>query len=149
MLRAAHADNAQIFVIAIDDVEASVKTAELIRKHFPHLKIFARARNRQHAFRLMDLDVRYTIRETLVSSLEMSEKVLETLGLSKANAVETVRKFRTHDEATMATQHAVKDDEKKFQESIRESAEQLQHLFETDAAQPEQAPVKRRAAKAQ
>ncbi len=65
MLRAAHADNAEIFVLAIDDVEASVKTAELIRKHFPHLKIFARARNRQHAFRLMDLEVRYTIRETL------------------------------------------------------------------------------------
>jgi monovalent cation:proton antiporter-2 (CPA2) family protein len=149
LLRAAHADNAEIFVLAIDDVEASVKTAELIRKHFPHLKIFARARNRQHAFRLMDLDVRYTIRETLVSSLEMSEKVLETLGLSKANAIETVRKFRTHDEATMATQHAVKDDEKKFMESVRESAEQLQHLFETDAAQPEQPPVKRRAGKSQ
>jgi monovalent cation:proton antiporter-2 (CPA2) family protein len=149
LLRAAHAENAEIFVIAVDDVEASVKTAELIRKHFPHLKIFARARNRQHAFRLMDLDVRYTIRETLVSSLEMSEKVLETLGLSKAKAIETVRKFRTHDEATMAKQHAVKDDEKKFMETSRESAEQLQHLFEADAAQPEQPPVKRRATKAQ
>jgi monovalent cation:proton antiporter-2 (CPA2) family protein len=149
LLRAANADNAEIFVIAIDDVEASVKTAELIRKHFPHLKVFARARNRQHAFRLMDLDVRYTIRETLGSSLEMSEKILETLGLSKAKAVETVRTFRTHDEATMAKQHAVKDDEKKFMETSRESAEQLLHLFETDAVQPEQPSVKRRAAKAQ
>jgi monovalent cation:proton antiporter-2 (CPA2) family protein len=149
LLRAANAHNAEIFVIAIDDVEASVKTAELIRKHFPHLKVFARARNRQHAFRLMDLDVRYTIRETLVSSLEMSEKVLETLGLSKAKAVETVRTFRTHDEATMAKQHAVKDDEKKFMETSRESAEQLLHLFEADAAQPEQPPLKRRAANTQ
>jgi monovalent cation:proton antiporter-2 (CPA2) family protein len=149
LLRAANAQNAEIFVIAVDDVEASVKTAELIRKHFPHLKIFARARNRQHAFRLMDLDVRYTIRETLVSSLEMSEKVLETLGLSKAKAVETVRTFRVHDEATMAKQHSVKDDEKKFMETVRESAEQLLHLFEADAAQPEQPAVKRRAGKAQ
>src|SRR5271169_6551251 len=48
LLRAAHADNAEVFVLAIDDVEASVRTAELVRKHFPHLKIFARARNRQH-----------------------------------------------------------------------------------------------------
>src|SRR5450631_437163 len=54
LLRSAHAENAQVFVLAIDDVESSVKTAELIRKHFPHLKIFARARNRQHAFRLME-----------------------------------------------------------------------------------------------
>jgi monovalent cation:proton antiporter-2 (CPA2) family protein len=146
MLRAAHAENAEVFVLAIDDVEASVRTAELIRRHFPHLKIFARARNRQHAFRLMDLDVRYTIRETLVSSLEMSEKVLETLGLSKSAAVETVRRFRSHDEMTMAKQQAVKDDENKFLETTRESAEQLLHLFETDAVEPLDREAKRRAA---
>jgi monovalent cation:proton antiporter-2 (CPA2) family protein len=135
LLRAAHAENAAVFVLAIDDVEASVRTAELIRKHFPHLKIFARARNRQHAFRLMDLDVRYSIRETLGSSLEMSARVLETLGLSKAKALETVRRFRAHDEATMAKQLAVKDDESKFLQTTRESAEQLLHLFESDAVQ--------------
>jgi glutathione-regulated potassium-efflux system ancillary protein KefC/glutathione-regulated potassium-efflux system protein KefB len=149
MLRSAHAENAEVFVLAIDDVEASVRTAELIRKHFPHLKIFARARNRQHAFRLMDLDVRYTIRETFVSSLEMSEKVLETLGLSKSTATETVRRFRAHDEATMAKQQAVKDDENKFLQTTRESAEQLLHLFETDAADAQEPALKRRAAGSQ
>jgi len=148
LLRAAHAENAEVFVLAIDDVEASVKTAELIRKHFPHLKIFARARNRQHAFRLMDLEVRYIIRETLVSSLELSEKVLESLGMSKSKALDTVRRFRAHDETTMAKQQAVKDDESKFLQTSRESAEQLLHLFETDAAETEEAKPrpKRRAA---
>ncbi|HEY0800989.1 MAG TPA: monovalent cation:proton antiporter-2 (CPA2) family protein [Steroidobacteraceae bacterium] len=143
LLRAAHAENAEVFVLAIDDVEASVRTAELIRKHFPHLKIFARARNRQHAFRLMDLSVRYIIRETFVSSLEMSVQVLESLGLSKSKAVATVHQFRVHDEATMAKQQAVKDDESKFLATTRESAEQLLHLFETDTAQPEE-PLARR-----
>ena len=137
LLRAAHAENAEVFVLAVDDADASVRTAELIRQHFPHLKIFARARNRQHAFRLMDLDVRYTIRETLVSSLELSVQVLEALGLSKAKSVETVAQFRAHDEITMAKQQAVKNDEKKFLETSRESAEQLLHLFETDSDQPE------------
>jgi monovalent cation:proton antiporter-2 (CPA2) family protein len=137
LLRAAHAENAEVFVLAIDDADASVRTAELIRQHFPHLKIFARARNRQHAFRLMDLDVRYTIRETLVSSLELSVQVLEALGLSKSKSVETVAQFRAHDEITMAKQQAVKNDEKKFLETSRESAEQLLHLFETDSDQPE------------
>jgi glutathione-regulated potassium-efflux system protein KefB len=112
------------------------------------MKIFARARNRQHAFRLMDLDVRYTIRETLVSSLEMSEKVLETLGLSKSAAVDTVRRFRIHDEATMAKQQAVKDDENKFMQTTRESAEQLLHLFESDAAETQAPAPKRRTANA-
>jgi len=149
LLRAAHAENAQVFVLAIDDVEASVKTAQLIRQYFPHLKIYARARNRQHAFRLMDLDVRYIIRETLVSSLEMSVQVLEALGQSKSKAVETVHRFRVYDEATMAKQHAVKDDEKKFLATTRESAEQLMHLFETDSEQPAEEAASRIAASVQ
>ena len=137
LLRAAHAENAEIFVLAIDDADASVRTAELILQHFPNLKIFARARNRQHAFRLMDLNVRYTIRETFVSSLELSVQVLEALGLSKAKSLEAVAQFRVHDEITMAKQQAVKNDEKKLLETSRESAEQLLQLFEADRDQPE------------
>jgi glutathione-regulated potassium-efflux system ancillary protein KefC/glutathione-regulated potassium-efflux system protein KefB len=138
LLRAAHAENAEVFVIAIDDVEASVRTAELVRKHFPHLKVFARARNRQHVFRLLDLGVPYNIRETLGSSLEMSMEVLQALGMSKLKAAETVQRFRLHDEQTLLRQQAIKDDEKKLIQTGRESAEQLLHLFETDADVPEE-----------
>jgi len=139
LLRAAHAENAEVFVVAIDDVEASIHTVELIRKHFPHLTILARARNRQHAFRLLDLGVHYNIRETLGSSLEMSVEVLKALGLSKLKANETVQRFRAHDEASLLRQQAVKDDEKKLIQTGRESAEQLLHHFETDTDQPEEA----------
>ena len=48
LLEAAKARDAKLFVLAIDDVEASVKTAALVRKHFPDLPILARARNRVH-----------------------------------------------------------------------------------------------------
>ena len=139
LLRAAHAENAEVFVLAIDDVEASIRTVELIRKHFPHWPILARARNRQHAFRLMDLGVHYNIRETLGSSLELSVEVLKALGLSNLKANETVQRFRAHDEASLLRQHAVKDDEKKLIQTGRESAEQLLQLFETDTDQPEEA----------
>jgi CPA2 family monovalent cation:H+ antiporter-2 len=65
----------------------------------------------------------------------MSAQVLETLGLSKHEAVETARRFRLHDEATMKRQYAIKDDEKKLIESVQESSRQLEHLFESDDAQ--------------
>jgi glutathione-regulated potassium-efflux system ancillary protein KefC/glutathione-regulated potassium-efflux system protein KefB len=139
LLRSAQAENAEVFVLAIDDVEASVRTAELVRKHFPHLKVFARARNRQHAFRLMDLGVDHLVRETFASSLEISVEVLQALGLPKLKAEETAQRFRLHDEAALLRQHAVKDDEKKLIQSGRESAEQLLHLFETDADEPQEA----------
>ena len=73
--------------------------------------------------------------------------IAERLGLSKSAALETVRRFRAHDEATMAKQQAVKDDESKFLQTTRESAEQLLHLFETDAAQPGETAAELRAAK--
>ena len=142
LLRSAQAENAEVFVLAIDDVEASVRTAELVRKHFPHLKIFARARNRQHAFRLMDLGVDHLVRETFASSLEISVEVLQALGMSKLKAQETAQRFRIHDEAALLRQHAVKDDEKKLIQSGRESAEQLLHLFETDADEPQETPAR-------
>ncbi|MGZ5126925.1 MAG: monovalent cation:proton antiporter-2 (CPA2) family protein, partial [Burkholderiales bacterium] len=58
LLQAAKAADAKLFVLAIDDVEASVKTAAVVRRHFPQLDILARARNRVHYFRLRDLGVK-------------------------------------------------------------------------------------------
>lgn len=132
ILRAAGAGHAELLVLAIDDVEASVRTAELARKHFPALRILARARNRQHAFRLMDLGVEHVFRETLGSSLEMAEEALVTLGATREAAARDVRRFREHDEATLAAQAAVKDDEEKIMATSKEAAAQLERLFESD-----------------
>jgi glutathione-regulated potassium-efflux system ancillary protein KefC/glutathione-regulated potassium-efflux system protein KefB len=137
LLRAAGAETALIFVLAIDDVDASVRTAQIVKEQFPKLKIFARARNRQHAFALKDAGVRYLIRETYVSSLEMATAVLETLGEPTATAKALVRKFRQHDEATFDAQYAVKDDETKFIATSRAAASQLEELFEADVAKTE------------
>jgi glutathione-regulated potassium-efflux system ancillary protein KefC/glutathione-regulated potassium-efflux system protein KefB len=132
LLRAAGADRAELLVLAIDDVEASVRTAGMARKHFPQLKILARARNRQHAFRLMDLGVPVVLRETYGTSLEMAEHALVALGSSREAAAKDVRRFRDHDEATLAAQAAVKDDEEKLMATAKASAAQLERLFESD-----------------
>ena len=132
LLRAAGAQSAQFLVLAVDDADAATRTAELVREQFPHLKIFARARNRQHAFALMDAGVKSVIRETYGSSLEMAEAVLEALGESSADAREVVRRFREHDESTLLAQYAVKEDEVKFLATSREAAQQLEKLFDAD-----------------
>ena len=123
-----------MFVLAIDDVDASVRTAELVVSQFPGLKVFARARSRQHAFALMDAGVTYIIRETFLSSLEMAEVVLQALGETQTAAHAAVRRFRRHDEQTLAAQYAIKDDEEKMIAATRESARQLEQLFESDSA---------------
>jgi monovalent cation:proton antiporter-2 (CPA2) family protein len=137
LLRAAGAETAKIFVLAIDDVDASVRTAEMVRAQFPKLRIFARARNRQHAFALMDAGVTNIIRETYLSSLEVAASVLQALGESQASARNVVKQFRQHDEATLLAQYAVKEDDTKFLATSREAAQQLEKLFETDEVKSE------------
>jgi glutathione-regulated potassium-efflux system ancillary protein KefC/glutathione-regulated potassium-efflux system protein KefB len=137
LLRAAGAETAKIFVLAIDDVDASIRTAELVRAQFPKLKIFARVRNRQHAFALMDAGVTNLMRETYLSSLDLGATVLQALGESQTSARSVVKRFRQHDEQTLQAQYAVKEDETKFAATSREAAQQLEKLFETDAAKSE------------
>jgi len=127
----------EVFVLAIDDMDSSVRTAELVHTHFPGLKIIARARNRQHAFSLMDLGVDYIIRETYGSSLELAETVLTQLGEAPAAAHAAVKKFRQHDEKTLSEQYAIKEDEAKFLASAQESAQQLEKLYESDTQKPD------------
>lgn len=132
LLRAARADQAEVFVLATDDPEANLRTARVVRRLYPHLKIVARARNRQHAFRLMDLNVNDVVRETLLSSLEMSRMVLEDLGLEPAVAAERVEKFRAHDDELLKAQYLVYDDDAALMQGAREAFDDLQRLFEAD-----------------
>jgi glutathione-regulated potassium-efflux system protein KefB len=132
LLTAAKTDKAKLFVLAIDDVEGSIRTAETVRRHFPQVKIYARARNRFHAHRLMDLGAELIERETFLSSLDLAEHVLKALGVAGWDARETVAKFRVHDEKTLVRQHAVYHDETQLIQTSKQAAEELDGLFESD-----------------
>jgi len=132
LLRAAHVERAEAFVLTTDDPEVSVRTARLVRRLYPDLKIFARARNRQHAFKLMDLGVTGVIRETFHSSLEMGEQVMQALGLPPETARERRERFQAHDERILQEQHLVYDDEAALIASSQQAREDLERLFEAD-----------------
>ncbi|MGN6091612.1 MAG: monovalent cation:proton antiporter-2 (CPA2) family protein [Luteibacter jiangsuensis] len=135
MLRAAQADKAEVFVIATDDPEANLRTARLVRRQYPHLKIVARARNRQHVFRLMDIGVEDPVRETFYSSLEMTRHVLESLGMSAEVAHSRLERFRRHDDQVLRAQYLVYDDETALVQTTKEALHDLQQLFEADAVE--------------
>jgi glutathione-regulated potassium-efflux system protein KefB len=110
---------------------------------FPHLKIIARARNRQHAFRLMDLtaDPDDVVRETFYSSLKMARLTLSALGLDEAQAQASVELFREHDEQLLRDQHLVYDDDVALRQTTREAYLELQGLFEADSAAQAKTPT--------
>lgn len=136
LLEAAKTGVAKLFVLAIDDVEASVKTAAVVRKHFPHVPILARARNRVHVFRLRDLGVKLIWRETFPASLDMARHALLSLGFGIAASERAVTLFKQHDEERLDAQYAVQHDEAQLIQTSKEAAAQLQDLFEADGLQP-------------
>jgi glutathione-regulated potassium-efflux system protein KefB len=136
LLEAAKTGDAKLFVLAIDDVEASVKTAAVVRKHFPHVPVLARARNRVHLFRLRDLGVKLIWRETFSASLDMARHALLSLGFGIAASERAVSLFRQHDEERLEAQYAVQHDEAQLIQTTKEAAAQLQELFEADGLQP-------------
>ncbi len=141
LLRAAGAARAKLFVLAIDNPEASVRTAELVRRHFPELPIYARARNRAHAYQLMDAGVKVLNRETLLSSLDMAVHVLRGLGFDETQAGSIVERFRAYDEEMLHKQHAVYQDEEKLLRTAQQAREELRALFEQDNRPQTQAQV--------
>ena len=132
LLRAARADKASILVIAIDDIEASMKCAEIAKQHFPRLKIFARAHNRLHAYRLLDLGITRVWRETFHSSADMAGRVLSELGLPESTAEETVNIFKLHDERLLRRAAAHHANMPKLIEIAKAGRAELRSLFEQD-----------------
>jgi glutathione-regulated potassium-efflux system ancillary protein KefC/glutathione-regulated potassium-efflux system protein KefB len=133
LLESARTRDAKLFVLAIDDVEASVKTAAVVRKNYPDLPILARARNRVHYYRLRDLDIEAIERETFLSSLETARQALEQLGMDHTRAERAVSLFRKHDTRQMKAQYAVREDEAQLIQTTAQASAQLQELFEADA----------------
>ena len=133
-LRAAGAGRAKLFVLAIDDIESSVKVAETVIANFPDLEIVARARNRRHAHKLMDLGITHIFRETLLSSLAMSGRVLEMLGFDDEEVALVVDTFRERDQRLLVEQHAIHHDEERLIQSSKDTARELESLLRTDSS---------------
>jgi glutathione-regulated potassium-efflux system protein KefB len=135
VLQSAHIAQAELLVIAADEAETSLRIARVAKRHYPNLRIIARARNRQHAFRLMDMGVA-AIRETLHSSVEMGKMAFLSLGIRQEQADDYARLFLEHDEHIMAEQYLVHDNDAALIASAEEAYRQLEALFDADRKAP-------------
>ena len=131
MLRAAGGAEIAVFVVAMDDPETNLRATRLIRRLYPDARVLARARNRQHAWRLMDMAAE-PFREVFGTSLELSERVLIALGIPGETAKRHVARFREHDETLLRDQYLVYDDETAVIQTSRDARADLMHLFEAD-----------------
>jgi glutathione-regulated potassium-efflux system protein KefB len=132
ILRAARADKAKAFVLAIDDVNDSLRVAEVVRTNFPDLPIYARARDRTHVHKLMDLGVKIIERETFLSALELTRSLLRGLGLPAAEVKRLLETFKRQDEKRLYEDYQYYTDLEKVRANAQTQAKELEELFARD-----------------
>lgn len=135
LLEAAGAAKAKYFILAIDDVQTSVQTAKIVKKHFPNLKLFVRVRNRGHAYEVMNLGVENFKREVFDSSLYFVRDLLVEMGFSSGKATLIVEKFKRHDELMLKEQFKVRDDDKALVSLSAQGVAQLAQVLNDDSVQ--------------
>jgi glutathione-regulated potassium-efflux system protein KefB len=141
LLRSAGADRAKILVLAIDDEEKSMQMIETARKHFPNLKVLARAKGRDHAYRLVREGVEYIFRETLGSSLDAAATALRLLGFRAYEARRIISAFRKYDEEGVRELAQYSDNLDELLSHTRKRIQTLEELFENERTRVRHADV--------
>ena len=132
ILRASGIVNAKLFILTLDDIEDSIQVAKYIKRTYPHIRILARARDRQHVYRLREAGVEHIWRETYLSALGMSYDALVNLGIDPKKAYDDIEIFRDYDEALLRRQQTIYTDEKQLMETNRAAMVELESLFDSD-----------------
>lgn len=132
LLRAAGASRAKLLVVAIDDRDKAVEMVKLVHKHFPNLKILARANDRRHAYELIRQGADVIQRETFGSALEMGIEALKLLGVRSYKAHRAARIFKHHDEEVLHEMAHLEGDETALLARSRQLASDLAQLLQAD-----------------
>jgi glutathione-regulated potassium-efflux system ancillary protein KefC len=138
LLEAAGAAHARLLVVAIDQMEDSLKLVDLARTHFPNLQMVVRARNVRHWLELAARGVATAERETFESALRSGRQALERLGMRPYEARELADTFRRNNEATLQAMRPHFQDQEKLVDVARSGLNELEENLRRDREAREQ-----------
>jgi voltage-gated potassium channel Kch len=136
LLHAAGCERARLFVLAVDDVDDSIRIAESVRRHFPHLPILARCRNRPHFYELRRLGIQKIYRETFGSACETGIDALRALGYRAHTAHRLARRWRAQEERQLEELATLWHDADRdtYFERARRSLDEAERLMRDESA---------------
>ncbi len=135
LLETAGIKTAKVLVVAIDDASTSVEIIENVKKQYPDLKVFARAMDIRHAYRLMQQEVDGFKRENYYSALELGKSILYSLGFPKYQVQRSSNIFKYHDENVIKELYKLWQKDNKFY--IKEAKRFSQEIETTLLAEKE------------
>ncbi|KTC68899.1 glutathione-regulated potassium efflux system [Legionella birminghamensis] len=142
LLKNAGAAHARLLIIAIADPEVSLEVAAMAKEAFPNLKIFARARNRRHAYDLHKLGVDYFKRDTFDSALNMARDIMVHLGHNPRQMTKKAQMFAQFDETSLRKSFEFFDEESTLISFSRQANWELERVLQADLETAQQASVK-------
>ena len=131
LLLAAGAEHAKIIIIALEPPEKRLETIETIKKHFPDLRMFVRAKDRYDAYDLMNAGMLHVYRETIDTSLRLGVDVMGFLGHKHEEAQRAAIKFFVHDEANLKHLSSIRDTDE-YIVTARSYIEELDKMLRAD-----------------
>lgn len=131
LLEFAGAKDASIIIIAIGSPEKRLEVAETVKKHFPHLHMLVRSKDRYDAYDQMNAGLLHIYRETLDTSLRVGVDAMSLLGYRKYTARHLANTFFKYDEQALKKLSAIRDQEIYINE-IRKSTGELELLMQSD-----------------
>ncbi len=132
LLKAAGCESAKIFIAAIDNPRVNLEVVEKVKKHFPHIKILARARNRNDAFDLVEMEVNNFYRENLYSAVHLGVDALVELGHRRYTATRQGQRFIKYDEQSIHRLAEKRHDKTAFLMTAMEEIELQEQLLRND-----------------
>jgi voltage-gated potassium channel Kch len=132
ILEAGGIARAKLLVVAIDDPESVSRLVKEVRRHYPNLPLIVRARDRSHAYELLDSGITQIERESFAGALAMGQEALKTLGIAPYHAHRLVQRFKKYDLELLEQNYQFHKDEKQIISRAREARAQLEKLFEQD-----------------
>lgn len=130
LLKTAGIQHAKLLIVAVGNPDANLEIVSLAKQHFPHLTIYARARNRRHAYELHKMNVDYFKRELFESSLSMTKEVLRFLDYAEDDIERKAEAFRNHDEDTLIKSFEFFDEEHTLINFSRQAAGELERILQ-------------------
>lgn len=130
LLKSAGADHAKLLIVAVGNPDTNLDIVKLAKQEFPHLKIFARARNRRHAYELHKAGVDYFRRELFDSSLLMTKEILKFLKYNREDIDKKVLAFQKHDETTLLQSFEFFEEENDLINFARQAKGELERLLQ-------------------
>ncbi|HAJ26505.1 MAG TPA: potassium transporter [Syntrophus sp. (in: bacteria)] len=132
ILKSAGADEARVLITAVADPSTNCDLVEKIQKHYPHLTIMVRVKDREDAYEILEMGVKDVYRESLDTSIRLGVDVLVRLGYRRYSATRAGQNFLKYDEAALLKLAPHCHDEKSYIFNAREQITLQEQLLAND-----------------